>query len=453
MSSWLKTLNRFRSNERGNIAMLFGLSLIPVAGAAGVAVDYSSASNLRTALQAEVDATALEIATIAVDVRTDPANAAKSYNEKEAIVDARIATIMVGRRAMAKSRKLVNQDAFQMSGAWVDAARNNFRVTAGSDVKKYVTVLNSNPVVPVSVAATARLESTSVLKTPEMISPGYDAGDYNRLIAYCYSKTEPDASKRRTQMTSVTSNGESGGQEIKTAEVFKNVSIPSCDTARGETLSWRLLNIRGARTTKSKWPTDTKGTQTKTVYANGAVKWSTVYVDGQTTEIVQYGSATGPVVTSETKTTTVWRINEPTSVNQTSTDPKVRGLYNHYSDTTVNEAGVESFSFTGHQMGYNAPINIMETQVCDTKDRCNPYKPGSDVAFGKNRTPGKASVGCSPGKFMYIGFEDRPYIPGRPAGEYNDWNSGYWTDRDYEDVTFVMSCPEYEYTRKVRLVY
>jgi hypothetical protein len=47
MQSWLKILNRFRSDERGNIALLFGLSLVPVVGAAGVAVDYGKASNMK----------------------------------------------------------------------------------------------------------------------------------------------------------------------------------------------------------------------------------------------------------------------------------------------------------------------------------------------------------------------------------------------------------------------
>jgi hypothetical protein len=84
---------------------------------------------------------------------------------------------------------------------------------------------------------------------------------------------------------------------------------------------------------------------------------------------------------------------------------------------------------------------MMETQVCTTQDLCNPYKSGSQVPFGPNRTPVKASTKCEPGKFMYIGFEDRPYIPGHTAAEYSTWGSGYWTDRDYEDITFVISCP------------
>jgi Putative Flp pilus-assembly TadE/G-like len=35
---------RFRSDQRGNVAILFGLALIPVVGMVGAAVDYSRAA-------------------------------------------------------------------------------------------------------------------------------------------------------------------------------------------------------------------------------------------------------------------------------------------------------------------------------------------------------------------------------------------------------------------------
>src|SRR5689334_10474049 len=54
-------VSRFAGDQRGNIMILFALSLIPVMGAVGAAVDYSRANSVRTAVQNALDATALMI--------------------------------------------------------------------------------------------------------------------------------------------------------------------------------------------------------------------------------------------------------------------------------------------------------------------------------------------------------------------------------------------------------
>jgi Flp pilus assembly protein TadG len=54
-------LRHFCADAKGNIAILFGLAIIPVVGAMGVAVDYSLANASRTTLQAALDNTALTL--------------------------------------------------------------------------------------------------------------------------------------------------------------------------------------------------------------------------------------------------------------------------------------------------------------------------------------------------------------------------------------------------------
>lgn len=49
----------FRGAKNGNVAIMFGLAIIPLVGAVGVALDYSRASNTRTGLQAALDAAGL----------------------------------------------------------------------------------------------------------------------------------------------------------------------------------------------------------------------------------------------------------------------------------------------------------------------------------------------------------------------------------------------------------
>jgi Flp pilus assembly protein TadG len=55
----LKLIAKFRADQRGNVAVVFGLAAIPILGVAGVALDYTRASHFRSELQTAVDASAL----------------------------------------------------------------------------------------------------------------------------------------------------------------------------------------------------------------------------------------------------------------------------------------------------------------------------------------------------------------------------------------------------------
>jgi Flp pilus assembly protein TadG len=56
-----RTIGHFARDRRGNIAVIFAFALMPILGLVGAAVDYSRASNARTAMQAALDTTALMI--------------------------------------------------------------------------------------------------------------------------------------------------------------------------------------------------------------------------------------------------------------------------------------------------------------------------------------------------------------------------------------------------------
>lgn len=55
-------LSAFRPAQGGNVAIVFGLSLIPLIGVVGAAVDYSRGNSAKTDMQAALDATALMLA-------------------------------------------------------------------------------------------------------------------------------------------------------------------------------------------------------------------------------------------------------------------------------------------------------------------------------------------------------------------------------------------------------
>src|SRR5262249_47179449 len=55
-------LQAFRSARGGNVAVIFGVAIIPIVGAVGAAVDYSRANSAKTDMQAALDSTALKLA-------------------------------------------------------------------------------------------------------------------------------------------------------------------------------------------------------------------------------------------------------------------------------------------------------------------------------------------------------------------------------------------------------
>ena len=56
MRNLRRLMSRFRGDQRGNIAVIFTLALLPILSATGCVVDYSRATQLRSKLQAAVDA-------------------------------------------------------------------------------------------------------------------------------------------------------------------------------------------------------------------------------------------------------------------------------------------------------------------------------------------------------------------------------------------------------------
>ncbi|WP_246663066.1 TadE/TadG family type IV pilus assembly protein [Pseudolabrys sp. FHR47] len=64
-------LAAFRRDRRGNVAITFAIATLPMVGAVGYAVDYSHANNVKAALQAALDSTALMLAREATSLSSD----------------------------------------------------------------------------------------------------------------------------------------------------------------------------------------------------------------------------------------------------------------------------------------------------------------------------------------------------------------------------------------------
>src|SRR6266436_3779810 len=56
MRSFFRLIDRFRRDKRANVAMIFGIAVVPLISAMGCAVDYSMATRMRAKLQSAADA-------------------------------------------------------------------------------------------------------------------------------------------------------------------------------------------------------------------------------------------------------------------------------------------------------------------------------------------------------------------------------------------------------------
>ncbi|HEY8564417.1 MAG TPA: pilus assembly protein TadG-related protein [Beijerinckiaceae bacterium] len=369
---------RFWRDVRGTTAVLFGLAMLPLLGLTGVAVDYSRATNLHGFLQTASDAAAIGAA-----AAEDPEGSNRALGGARSVI-----ATHTGARALQNVNVL---------GKWLTAVDYEVTIQGRMDA----TIMQAVPFLPktmdlkvVSVARVTQPLMTAAAPRISQLDP--EAGDYNQLSVYCFDASKKDRAnngngnsgngngngngnsrngnngngngnsgnsngqansgsdeKGRSQMTPIADNG-------GTTYTFR---MPTC--GEGETLSYKLKNVRGARTRPSMW-------------------------------------------------------NDST-VEQ----------YEYFTDTTV----------VGAVQKQNTGVDILETAICDTFESCKPISRGGVLPEGRERTPQQTEKACEPGKFLYMGWEDRP--PGRG-----------WTDRDYDDIRIVMECPRFERsgTKQVRLI-
>lgn len=155
----MSLLARFGKDRSGNVAMLFGLALVPVLGLAGAAVDYARASTARATLDAAVDSAALMVA-------------------KEA---ARLSDAELQRRAEALIRANIAGNADASFGSFsvsVDRPGRRVSVSAQAAVQTSATRILGIETMPVSSVAQAgwgtnRIELAMVLdNTGSMATSG-----------------------------------------------------------------------------------------------------------------------------------------------------------------------------------------------------------------------------------------------------------------------------------------
>ena len=213
----------------------------------GMAMDYSRALKARDLFQDRADTTALSIA------RQGPAG-----------TDLSMLT-----HTMATLPGATEATNVVVNGRWTSI--NEYTVTVTGNLPLTLTQLlpSASSTMPVSAEAVARYkEATRQYKPPTMTLLDPEAGDYNRIYAYCFNADKKTgSSKGRSGEVAIADNG---------GTPYNN-AMPTCGA--GETMSFRLFNVRNSRTTKGNW--DKASVENYSYYTDTTMKPQETYdLDG-----------------------------------------------------------------------------------------------------------------------------------------------------------------------------
>jgi putative Flp pilus-assembly TadE/G-like protein len=222
-SSALATYNRFNKDCAGNLPIVAALSAIPIIAAAGLAIDYLRAANVATVVQAGADAAALAVASAE---------------------DAEKATDWIPRLQSDLVAKL-GSDAQDISvtGLWLSATDYQVKVSAEVPVSFMAVMPGMSHAMSVRIESIAQVKVTDpVWKVPAVAELSPEAADYNRIYVYCFDLSKKHTGNLgRSQETAIADNG----------GTTYTYTMPKC--AAGESLSYRLYNVRNSRTNPSVW--------------------------------------------------------------------------------------------------------------------------------------------------------------------------------------------------------
>ncbi len=371
VSRMRQALHRLGRNEKGAVAVIFALMTPAIMAGLALTIDISMYRIAHSRLQAAADAAALaglqtmvaggDASSRAIAIAGD--NVPSDYGNIVTANDITIGTF-------SSENGFVPGAGADVNAVRVVAMRNEGR---GNAVAQIFSQLFTDQRANINVEAIAARPINVFYQPPELTILDNEAGDMNEMYVYCYqTQGTGTPASRRTQMTLIANNMPANRNVVNesrnavvdanrapaptgTSQGRVNANPPSKDdlvwprcNEEGQTLSFRLKNIRHAKSNTQLW--------------------------------------NNPGATISNKT------------------PR-RPVYDHYTDTAINN-GAESFAgLTGKTILETVRCDTLSK--CDPSKPNNAIG-----APKKNKTPRVDTSGCEPGKFMYFGWEDRPGGPG-----------------------------------------
>ncbi|SJZ96712.1 TadE/TadG family type IV pilus assembly protein [Consotaella salsifontis] len=309
-------------DESGQFAVITALMMVPLVGLTGLSVDYARSTNMVDYMQNRSDAAALAMA-IQGPTGTD-----------RSAVNFLVSDVKNRLEADGQLRNV------SIEASWTSDVDYTVKVAADIPTTLSRIVPGIGNDMGLSVIAVARFKDiTTTWKPPEMAMLDPEAGDYNRIYAYCFNpaqKNDP-VTHGRSQEVPIADNG---------GTTYDTKNFPQCPQG---VVSYRLYNVRSARTNPSKWD-DARATH--------------------------YNHYTDTVFNSQ--------------------------MGKNIDNSMDSQAERYDYSDSGKEA-----LELMETVLCDNLSECKPRSQGGVIPSGKRRTPQKNKKACAAGKFMYYGWEDR----------------------------------------------
>ncbi|MBP7242531.1 pilus assembly protein TadG-related protein [Amaricoccus sp.] len=221
-------------DDRGAVAVAVALLMPVLIGIGAFAVDVSHTRLVKNRLQSAADAAALAGVQLLGDqaaartraVAYAAANVPPGFGAVTAAADVDFGSFDPAERVFTPSSTDVN-------AIRVVARRDAER---GNAAPRFLAAIFGDEAIAVGASAVAARTITTTYGPPELFDLAPEASDYNEVYAYCYNYAGTGSkSSRRTKMTLVARN-------ITPAVAF---TWPDCP--KGQSLSFRLRNVRDAR--------------------------------------------------------------------------------------------------------------------------------------------------------------------------------------------------------------
>lgn len=432
--------------EDGVVAVIFAVMAIPFIAMAGWAVDYVRIQHVKDFLQSQVDSAALN-ATYKENLD------ALDGTWEDAQWDITYVAVMA---EIARAYQVNWASGVTLTHEWI-TPHADVRVTASAQVPlAFISILPGvSDTQLVQVSAVARVNDIYKDYRIEIADLDYDAGDYNRVWAYCYWRDRPEndpSLPKRTQMVPIADNGgrDSSHRNEYEADRGHPFATRSEDQVQDPILADELAAIN------VEYPAGIDGRERGLwrQTAGGNSDWREyIYVapacrDGSELsfrlENVRFSRTQARFWEDEFHEGRNW--DGHSRWNFAPSGYGHRARFNYYTDTYYQEDmpgeqydGLILPDVNNRYVTVGNPARVLETILCDTQEECTTTNYGGIIPYRQaNREPHRASQRCDEGKYMYYGWEDRP--PGL-QGPKGDWNDIAWTDSDYDDIRIVIQCP------------
>ncbi|HWJ87216.1 MAG TPA: pilus assembly protein TadG-related protein [Pelagibacterium sp.] len=373
------------------VAIIFAIMAIPFIAMAGWAVDYVHLQHVKDRLQLETDAAALNALL-------------EGAHEDDVFAVAR------GQFQAHYSGEWAGDATFD--GGWLNGSDIDFEVIGEVDVPlAFIKLLPGvGETQHIRVSAVARVSNPDLhYSPPEFAALEFEAWDFNRLWLYCYWPDRPlndPKLPRRTQMVPIADNGGS-------------TFTPDPGDPKDEDNPINDALLKSKYENRTRLGPEHLDTEVEGVWR--PIRGGSIGQREYTYIMPQCPAGSHMSMRLEN----VENALEDVRQRRVTADRWDSGgrRFNHYTDT-VTERG-KADSHTG--LTSLRPNKVLETIHCERREQCvSPDgKPGTLIPRRQtNRNPQEATVGCSPGQYMYYGWEDR--VNG---------------DRDFDDIRVVMACP------------